>query len=113
MPTKPKTQTKKDQDKPQPKPKEISFGDAIKNLDMDEVDFVEGLTNLGIDTVDDQTQPKALTIAAVGLVYAKRSKPEFSWSQIRAKKISEILEIIGENFELPKARFLSEQHIGD
>ena len=95
------------------KTKQVELKQVIRELSMDEIDFVEGISNVSIDVLEMPGQPKALFIAAVTLVLGRRTQPNLSWSEVRANGLEKNLEIIAENYELPKAPVSALKHPED
>lgn len=90
--------------------KQINLQDVVKELSMDEIDFVEGISNVSIDILETPGQPKALFIAAVTLVLGRRTDKHLSWSEVRSNDLEKNLKIIADNYDLPKAPISTLKH---
>lgn len=82
---------------------EISLGDFINNLDMEELDFVENISGVSLDELEIPGRAKGLFIAGVALVAKRRSQPNFSWTEARALNMGEIKALIAEASTVKKA----------
>lgn len=83
--------------------KQVELQQVIQDLSMDEIDFIEGISHVSIDILEQPGQPKALFIAAVALVLGRRTHPHMSWSEVRANGLKANLDLIAENVDAPKA----------
>lgn len=82
---------------------EISLGDFINALDMDELDFVETISGCSLDELETPGRAKGLFLAGVAMVAKRRTVPDFSWSQARALNMNEIKKIVAEAQTVKKA----------
>jgi len=91
-------------------PEAVELQKVLQELDMDEVDFVEGISGISMDVLETPGQPKARFIAAVALVLGRRTNPNLSWAEVRAKGFKDCLNLIAENHAAPKAPVSALRH---
>ena len=73
---------------------EITLGEFINALDMEELDFVETISGCSLDELETPGRPKGLFLAGVAMVAKRRSQPELSWSKARAVNMNQIEKIV-------------------
>lgn len=82
----------------------MSLGEFIKDLNMEEIDFVETISGCSLDELEVPGRAKGLFIAGVALVAKRRSQPDFSWGEARALNMAEIEAILGEAATVKKVK---------
>lgn len=82
----------------------ISIGEFIQTLNMEELDTAETLSGMSLDEFEQEGRAKGLFIAAVAWVAKRRTDNKFTWLQARQLDLKGVKEVISEAYNLPKAK---------
>jgi hypothetical protein len=91
----------------------ISIGEFIQSLNMEELDTAETLSGMSLDEFEQEGRSKGLFIAAVAWVAKRRSDNKFTWLDARQLDLKGVKEVLAEAYNLPKAKSTALQVTGE